>query len=285
MRFTLRARVHQVPPWPAPALWWVGARHRVKNTWLQRRHTISDHGQWADRRGRTRALVSAEQASDDTIADVLRRLCCAATKDLKLSGAVVNMLVDAAASVVVAATDETSRRLGELHFDFGEGPAQESFATGRSMLLGNLEAVAGRWPGYGQAALSLDARAIFVFPLRVGAARFGLLTLVDDRPHALTQEELERCLSFAALAAELLIDGPGARPKGQLDSELMDALDFRSEVYQAQGMVMVDLGINLGAALARMRAHAFAAGLELGQLSADIVGGRTRLARDVGETP
>jgi hypothetical protein len=41
--------------------------------------------------------------------------------------------------------------------------------------------------------------------------------------------------------------------------------DRRDEIYQAQGMVMVRLGITLEQALARMRGHAFAAGQELAE--------------------
>ena len=62
----------------------------------------------------------------------------------------------------------------------------------------------------------------------------------------------------------------------------MDALDLRTEVYQAQGMVMVQLDITLNAALARMRATAFSRGVDLGQLSADIVAGRAQLTDDEG---
>ncbi len=58
-----------------------------------------------------------------------------------------------------------------------------------------------------------------------------------------------------------------------------DSLRFRSEVYQAQGMVMIDLGIGLADALARMRAHAFASGIDLDVLARDIIAGRTRLRR------
>jgi AmiR/NasT family two-component response regulator len=39
---------------------------------------------------------------------------------------------------------------------------------------------------------------------------------------------------------------------------LATALDYRSEIAQAQGMVMVDLGVSLSQALVRLRAHAFA---------------------------
>ena len=109
-----------------------------------------------------------------------------------------------------------------------------------------------------------------------------------ERPSAyagrefLTDDELAQCLAFASLATELLIDGPGSTVNGHLDPDLLNALKLRTEVYQAQGMVTVQLDITLGAALARMRARAFALGVELGQLSADIVAGRTRFTNDEG---
>lgn len=191
------------------------------------------------------------------------------------------MLAHAGANAVVAASDEASRRLGELHFEYGEGPGLESFDGGRPSLVPDLTAV-GRWPGYGPAAHACGAGAVFVFPLQVGAARFGLLTLFADQRRVLTDDELDRCLAFASLATELLIDGPGATVNGHLDPDLLDALELRTEVYQAQGMVMVQLDITLGAALSRMRARAFSLGVELGQLSADIVAGRTQLTNDEG---
>jgi len=191
------------------------------------------------------------------------------------------MLANAGANAVVAVSDEASRRLGELHLEYGEGPGQESFDAGQPSLVPDLAAV-GRWPGYGPAAHAAGAGAVFVFPLQVGAARFGLLTMFAQKPRMLAYGELERCLAFASLATELLIDGPGANVNGHLDPDLLNALDLRTEVYQAQGMVMVQLGVTLGAALSRMRARAFSLGVDLGQLSADIVAGRIRLTNDEG---
>ena len=57
---------------------------------------------------------------------------------------------------------------------------------------------------------------------------------------------------------------------------------MRDEVYQAQGMVMVELGVTLEVALARMRAVAFADGISLQELAADIVAGRRSLRMDDG---
>jgi AmiR/NasT family two-component response regulator len=49
------------------------------------------------------------------------------------------------------------------------------------------------------------------------------------------------------------------------------------EVYQAQGMVMVDLGVGLDEALVRLRGHAFVEGRPVAAVARDIVAGRLRL--------
>ena len=54
------------------------------------------------------------------------------------------------------------------------------------------------------------------------------------------------------------MDG-AAEPGTLTPSSLAGAVSSRAEVYQAQGMVMVDLDVSLVDALARMRAHAFSA--------------------------
>jgi AmiR/NasT family two-component response regulator len=50
----------------------------------------------------------------------------------------------------------------------------------------------------------------------------------------------------------------------------------RAELFQAQGMVMVQLGVSLADALARIRAHAYATNRPLREVAADIVARRLR---------
>jgi hypothetical protein len=47
-------------------------------------------------------------------------------------------------------------------------------------------------------------------------------------------------------------------------------------------MVSVQLGVSLGEAFARLRAHAFAAGATLGDVAGDVVNRKLRLDRDPG---
>jgi AmiR/NasT family two-component response regulator len=55
---------------------------------------------------------------------------------------------------------------------------------------------------------------------------------------------------------------------------------YRSEIYQASGMVSFQMGISADEALVRLRAYAFAENRPLSDVAADIVHRRLRLADD-----
>ena len=63
-----------------------------------------------------------------------------------------------------------------------------------------------------------------------------------------------------------------------------DAID-RSELHQAQGMVMVQLGTDLATAMVRLRAHAYGGERRLGDVARDIVARRLRLDQDTVNAP
>jgi len=51
----------------------------------------------------------------------------------------------------------------------------------------------------------------------------------------------------------------------------------RAELFQAQGMVMVQLGVTIGEALVRMRAYAYAENRRLEDIARDVVNRQLRL--------
>jgi hypothetical protein len=239
-------------------------------------------------RSRVRALVRASLPTADVA--TLTRLCEVTVDELRLSGAVVSLMTPAAAGrpqsgTLVASSSDRARAVDELEFSLGEGPAQEAFATSRMVLTPDLEAALIRWPGYVPAALAAGVRATFAFPLLVGAARFGVLHLHSDGTRTLTVQETSTGLVLTELATEVVLDtfAPVGAPAGS-DAPLLGPGNRRAEIYQAQGMVMVHLGVGPEEALARMRAHAFATDQDLADLAADILAGRTRL-HDQDEAP
>ena len=71
-----------------------------------------------------------------------------------------------------------------------------------------------------------------------------------------------------------------AAPPGELAAGLDESVAHRAEVHQASGMVAVQLGVSVGDALARLRAHAFAEGRPLAAVAEDVVSRRLRLTDD-----
>lgn len=132
---------------------------------------------------------------------------------------------------------------------------------------------AGHWVGYAPSAISLGVAGVFVVPLHVGAVRLGVFELYFDRVRRMGYEGQAMLVAFAMLGTEMLLAAPAATPGQSLGTRLNVALDHQAEVHQAQGMVMIDLGVDLAEALVRMRAHAFGLGLPLIEVARQIIAG------------
>jgi hypothetical protein len=202
------------------------------------------------------------------------RLCAECLSAVSISGVGATLMtVDGPTGVVLAATDERARQLEELQFTLGEGPCVEASDGGRPVLEPDLVAAGSpRWPRFGAAVVAAGVRAVFAFPLRVGAIRVGVLDLYRDTPGRLTDLDLAEALAFADAATEVILhlqdDGAG--------SVLTGPIDGRAEVHQATGMVSVQLGVTLAEALLRLRAHAYASEQTMSAVAADVVNRRIR---------
>jgi hypothetical protein len=153
------------------------------------------------------------------------------------------------------------------------------------MLIPDLAPVTERWPGFAPAAVAAGARALFAFPLQAGAIRAGVLSLYRARPGPLTPQQLADALVFADIALQLLLDSY-AGISGSADYRPLDGLsDSRAEVYQATGMISVQLSVSLEEALARLRAHAFAAETSLDSVARDVVSRTLRFEPDPDTDP
>jgi hypothetical protein len=212
---------------------------------------------------------------------LLQRLCSAAVKALPASGVGVTVMTDAGVRGVAVASDAASERIDELQLTLGEGPCMDAFSSRRPVLEADLRSGGmSRWPVYSAAVLDEGVRAAFAFPLQVGAARLGVLDVYREREGSLSPDAFSQALTFADVATEMLLDGQEQALPGRADAGLDEALDDRFELHQAQGMVMVQLGVSLGDALTRIRAHAFANDHSLSDVAADVVSRRIHFDPD-----
>src|SRR4051812_38721988 len=87
-------------------------------------------------------------------------------------------------------TDRVSATIEDLQYELGEGPCVDAFQLDRPIIEPNLaEPLTTRWVAFTEAALAAGARAVFGFPLQVGAVRLGALNLYRDHAGPLEDEQ------------------------------------------------------------------------------------------------
>lgn len=233
----------------------------------------------ADREGWAGLLAeaTAERAAQP------QRICELCVEMLGVTGAGISMATASGNRGVVCATDEVSARIEDLQFTLGEGPCMDAVEAGTPVLVSDMQQPGDvevkRWPAFMEGAGSTAARAVFAFPLRIGAIRVGALDLYRDAPGDLADDELSAALMAADAAALALLHLDAGRDKTFADDQ--DArTTYQMQVHQATGMVQIQLGVTTAEALLMLRARAFADGRVLAHLATDVVERRIRFAEE-----
>jgi GAF domain-containing protein len=226
-----------------------------------------------DRWARQLADAAAEHDS------VPRRICLLCVRMLSITGAGISMVTTAGNRGVVCATDDVSARIEDLQFTLGEGPCVEAARSGSPVLIPDLDALDDilieRWPAFIEGAGLAGVRAVFAFPLRIGAINVGVLDVYRSLPGPLRDGQLRAALLAADAAALALLHLDTSS-----DDLFADDADARStyqlQVHQATGIVQVQLGVPTEEAFRLLRARAFALGRPLVEVATDVVARRLR---------
>jgi hypothetical protein len=240
-------------------------------------------------------LLAAIVAEGGTTAP--RRICEACIARLPVSRAAVTMMAGPDRQEPIFSSDAIAAHLDELQFRLGEGPCVEAFTERRPVLIPDLmELTDTRWPIFAAAARRTPVRAAFVLPLQVGAIGVGVLDLYRDEPGMLDHDELAGALRAADAVLWALLGiragdpaprpagagrtDNGADPHGWLAGSPLD----HTSVYQATGMIMVQLDVPAETALSRLRAHAFVHDRSIDDIARDVVARRLRFTAEEEES-
>lgn len=213
------------------------------------------------------ARAMARQPSTDPLAD---RLCRSATGLLGADGGAITLAYTSADRLTVCVTDDRAARLEDLQDLLGEGPGHTASATGRQvhLLVGCGDP---RWPQFDSSALgAFGPISVHAIPIRPDHTTLGVFTC----HHSPARE-----LLLGTVTVQFLIDAVGIALLRDPAAHLIDAgpngagpWSGRSRIHQATGMVVAQLGIEPGDALALLRAHAFAREITLEQIATAVTG-------------
>lgn len=201
-------------------------------------------------------------------------VCQIAVEQVDVDGAAIVVRSTGRAQDLVATTGAWVSELEELQYTVGDGPGVEAYRTGGPVLVSDMAAATGRWPGFAEAGAAIGAA--FAFPLQEGAVRLGTLGLYRHRPGALSAAGLADATVLADLATTALLTDVGGEDTEAAPWVRNGSVGHYDDVNVATGMLAAELRISIEDALLRLRAHAFSTGESLLEVA------RAVLARRIG---
>lgn len=196
---------------------------------------------------------------------------------LGVDGLAVSLVTEDDLTELLWCSDAATRRFEDLQLTLGEGPGPDAARTGAMVWVADLADVRlARWPALGMEAPGLPVRAVFCFPMGIGAIRTGVLTVVSRTPGPLTAQQADDALILADALTARCLGGGESRLDGPSPADSPRTLQH-AVIHQATGMVSVQLSLPLPQALLRLRAHAYSSGRSITDISQDVVDRRLRL--------
>ncbi|HEX8496150.1 MAG TPA: ANTAR domain-containing protein [Actinomycetales bacterium] len=215
------------------------------------------------------ARLATIVADDAARRPLTMRLCRACLTMLGGDGASITVEASVTDRVTLCATDDDAAALEDLQEVLGEGPGKDAYRSGVAVQasLGDDADAHDRWPRFTRAARErIGGGVLYALPMRPGPEVLGVLSvyLVVPRP-----------LRLPSASAQFLSDTVGAAllrdPLSTQDAEHSGAWAGRSQIHQATGMVVAQLGLPVQDALAILRAHAFAHDMTMADLAREVV--------------
>jgi GAF domain-containing protein len=209
----------------------------------------------------------------DTGLDAALELAVAETDGLFGVDGAGLMLIDADGVLCsTAASDRPGGMLESLQEQFGEGPCVDAFLKDGPVLAEDL-AADPRWPSVGPLAAGHGVRAVLGVPIDLRDGPMGTLNVYAAHPRGWDDSEVAAIQAYTRVIASLLRSAVQAHVSGRAASQLQRALDSRSLIEQAKGVLMERRGLDQQAAFELLRSRARSTRRRLQDVARETVGG------------
>jgi GAF domain-containing protein len=209
----------------------------------------------------------------DTGLDAALELAVAETDDVfDVDGAGLMLLGGDGVLRYMAASDEPGRMLEVLQEQFGEGPCVDAFLDDAPVPAEHL-AADPRWPSVGPLAAGHGVHAVLGVPIDLRDGPVGTLNVYAARPHRWDQSDIAAIQAYSRVIASLLRTAVRAHVSGKAAAQLQQALDQRSLIEQAKGVLMERRGLDQQAAFEVLRARARSTRRRLHDIAREVVQG------------
>ena len=187
----------------------------------------------------------------------------------------LSMLNEDGRVTTAAATDGTTLQLDGSQYANEEGPCLEAATTGLVVRVDDFT-IDDRYPRFAAEAVRLGIHSSLSMPLKVGERRFGALNLYGQPPKAFDHLAEQLAIRFARQAAATVANAEIHDRTVTLVTQLNDAMQSRSVIDQARGILMGTTGCDAEEAFQMLRQQSQHENIKLRDVAAEIVRNATR---------
>jgi GAF domain-containing protein len=167
----------------------------------------------------------------------------------------------------------TSERVAKAHaiqVELNEGPCIDVLFAGPTTYICHDTLTDARWQNWGPRAAELGYRSTLSVQLRADGKRFGSLNIYSSEPNTFTASDAET-VEFLAAHASVAIAA------AQSSQTMKAALDSRTSISQAQGMLMLAMDIDAEAAFNYLRRLSQSQNRKLAVIAEQVIDNRQQL--------
>ncbi len=172
---------------------------------------------------------------------------------------------------LMAASSHVAAELELYHSQVDEGPALDAIRSGVLLQAVDSRAIAAAWPSMVEVIASAGVRSIIAAPMRWHGRNFGALNVFRLTEGSLTAESISAIQGLADLAALSIAYSHVSPQETELTDALQRALDGRTVIEQAKGVIAAQDGVSLAVAFRGLIGAAEEDGISLPGVSTRVV--------------
>jgi GAF domain-containing protein len=223
---------------------------------------------------RTAAQALADAASaltgDDDVTDMLARLLDDARGVLGAQAVGLLLLTQGGDLELLSATSHRAAELEIFQIQHDSGPCVDAIRTGEPLFVGGASEILGRWPETGPAIVAAGYSAVHAYPLRWHGRVLGAMNVFRDDTSLPEAGEGNAGQAFANIATIVIVQ-PASLTERQVTDRVQLALEARTVIEQAKGVLAYTRGLDMSAAYDLLRALAADRRASLTGTAADVV--------------
>jgi GAF domain-containing protein len=173
-------------------------------------------------------------------------------------------------NATVAFSEDLAERLDELQYASGDGPCVTALRIGRVVEMQDL-LHEDRWPTYRRGALDAGIRSVLAVPIALAPGAQAALNCYAGEAGAFSDEVRASAEEFADLAASSLQLAVRIETETNRSSDLAAALESRTAINLAAGVIMAQSGCSQQEAVDILRRTAISRNIKLREVASQIL--------------